>query len=67
MPLGDGYELIMERDIIQPAADRHDMERDQDDAERERTGEREAAEKPADRQDPREDREPPQPFSGPAR
>jgi hypothetical protein len=53
--------------------ERKDIERGQDDAEREVKGKREAAADqtdaaaPADHDDPRGEREPPQPFSGPAR
>jgi hypothetical protein len=67
MPFCGGYDPIMKRDIIQNDGERQDIERDQDDEERERKGEREAATKPADRRDPRGDQEPPQPFSGPTR
>jgi hypothetical protein len=65
MRAGPGYVLIMNEEDEE--SDRKDVERDQDDAEREVKGKREAAANPADRKDPRGDRQPPEPFSGPTR
>jgi hypothetical protein len=62
MPAGGGYVLIMNGDV-----ERKDIERDQDDAEREIKGKRQAAANPADQQDPRGERKPPEPFSGATR
>lgn len=62
MPVTGGYVLIMEAET-----ERKDIERDQDDAEREVKGKREAAENPVDHEDPRGDRKPPEPFSGATR
>jgi len=62
MPVACGYVLIMNGET-----ERKDIEKDQDDAEREVKGEREAAANPADRRDPRGDRKPPEPFSGASR
>jgi hypothetical protein len=47
--------------------ERKDIERDQDDAEREVKGKRQTATNPADKEDPRGDRRPPEPFSGATR
>jgi hypothetical protein len=47
--------------------EREEVQRAQDIDERERKGRKEAARDPADEKDPRGDREPPQPFSGPER
>lgn len=44
--------------------ERKDIERDQNDRDREVKGEREAESNPADEHDPRGDRKPPEPFSG---
>jgi hypothetical protein len=62
MPLSGGYVLIMYGDT-----ERKDIERDQDDADREVKGKREKAADPADDHDPRGDRKPPEPFSGATR
>lgn len=59
MPSGGGYVLIMDGE-----AERKDIERDQDDAEREVKGKRETGTNPADEHDPRGERQPPEPFSG---
>ncbi|WP_162907651.1 hypothetical protein [Allorhizocola rhizosphaerae] len=48
-------------------AERREVQRAQDIDERERKGREEGAVDPAEEPDPRGDREPPQPFSGPER
>jgi len=53
--------------IMYGDTERHDIERDQNDADREVKGKREAAENPSDHKDPRGDRKPPEPFSGATR
>ena len=62
MPVAGGYVPIMDDE-----SDRKDIERDQDDAEREVKGRREKAADPADEHDARGDRKPPEPFSGATR
>jgi hypothetical protein len=62
MPGWYGYVLIMNGE-----AERKDIERDQDDAEREVKGKRAAGTNPADKHDPRGERKPPEPFSGATR
>ncbi|HZM79317.1 MAG TPA: hypothetical protein VFC19_26600 [Candidatus Limnocylindrales bacterium] len=48
-------------------SDRKDIERDQNDVEREVKGKRQAAANPAEEKDPRGKRKPPEPFSGATR
>ena len=62
MPVWGGYVLIMNGE-----GERKDIERDQNDSEREVKGEREAETNPAKKRDPRGDRKPPEPFSGATR
>jgi hypothetical protein len=62
MPGSAGYIPIMRDE-----AERKIVEREQEEADREVKGQREAAKDPAQRQDPRGDRESPEPFSGPSR
>jgi hypothetical protein len=66
MPDRGGYVLIMNEDVNEDD-ERRDVERDQDDAEREVKGRREKAEHPEDLEDPRGGRKPPEPFSGATR
>ncbi len=47
--------------------ERKEVQRAQDTAERERKAGTEAAQDPAEKKDPRGDRNPPEPFSGPER
>lgn len=63
MPAMGGYVLIMHGETERDG-ERKDIERDQDDAEREVKGKRQSAVNPEKERDPRGERRPPEPFSG---